>query len=503
MWTDGKSRHGAPLWSWDGTRVVWSQNARNGRDEDLWTADADGRNAKLWLELEGSWSPTDLSRDGATVLLSHYLSSTRSELWAFRSSTGEKQRLSPAGEVSVSGGALGPDGTWALAASDHESEFKQLYRVDLASGAWTSLTPGLTWGVDGFALAPDGKTAAVVVNERGWDRLHLLDLKSGRLRPVSGLPEGQIGTMGFDLANPRRLGLTAGGPQSPLDAWVLDTKTGAAVRWTTSETGGLDPSTFVRPETVTWTTFDGRTLDALAYRPSGTGPFPVVISIHGGPEGQSRPSMNPLAQVLVQRGFVYLEPNVRGSTGYGKSFLAADNGRLREDAVKDIGTLLDWISRQPDMDAKRVAVRGGSYGGYMVLASLIHHGERLRAGIDIVGISDFVTFLESTRAYRQDLRRVEYGDERDPDMRAFLQSISPMARANEIRSQLLVMHGANDPRVPVQEAEQIVAKVRANGYRVGYLRAENEGHGFRKKQNRDLAEALQVMFLEQALELPR
>jgi dipeptidyl aminopeptidase/acylaminoacyl peptidase len=226
----------------------------------------------------------------------------------------------------------------------------------------------------------------------------------------------------------------------------------------------------------------------------------VLVHIHGGPEAQARPWFTPLIQYLaVESGVTVLVPNVRGSDGYGKSWLALDDGRRREESVRDIGALLDWVAQQPELDAQRVAVYGGSYGGYMVLASLVHFGDRIRAGVDVVGIANFVTFLENTAPYRRALRRAEYGDESDREMRPFLADISPIAHVDRIRSALFVAHGANDPRVPASEAEQIVAAVRANGHEVWYMLARNEGHGFLRKENRDTFTELAVMFLERSL----
>lgn len=497
--TDGTHRHGGVVWSHDGQRMAWTGTARNGTDYDVYVRDLDGTEATRVFEGEGYWYLTDWSDDGATMVLGHYISSTRSELWRLDLATGNKVRLSPEGEVSIAGGALLDDGS-VLLVSDHEGEFLKLYRASPDGSALTPLATSLEWNVEDLAVSPDGRTVAVAVNERGWSKLYLLDLKKGRLRPAEGLPDARITGLTFDPDDPRTLGLTLYGPNLQADAWTLDVRKGKATRWTRSETGGLDVGTFVAPELVTWTSFDGLELDGLLYKPVGQGPFPVVVSIHGGPEGQSRPTLSGLTQVLVRdHGIAVLEPNVRGSRGYGKSFLKLDNGMKREDSVKDIGALLDWVAAEPSLDGERVAVRGGSYGGYMVLASLVHFGDRLVAGIDNVGISNFVTFLENTKAYRRDLRRVEYGDERDPEMRAHLQAISPVSRADAIQSRLFVIHGANDPRVPVGEAEQIVAAARANGQDVWYLRAENEGHGFRKKANRDVATALQVTFLVDAL----
>ena len=280
----------------------------------------------------------------------------------------------------------------------------------------------------------------------------------------------------------------------------MDLRRRSLTRWTQSEIGGLDPSRFVEPTVVRYDTFDERQIPAFYYRPPGEGPFPVVVLIHGGPESQARPYFSPLTQYLAsERGIAVLVPNVRGSDGYGKSYLLLDNGAQREDSVQDIGALLDWAQAQDELDTDRAAVYGASYGGYMVLASLLYFGDRLRAGVDMVGISNFVTFLQNTREYRRDLRRAEYGDERDAEMRATLMRISPLTRAAEIRSALFVAHGANDPRVPVSEAEQLVEAVRGAGQSVWYMLARNEGHGFRRKENRDLFMQLMVMFLEQQL----
>jgi dipeptidyl aminopeptidase/acylaminoacyl peptidase len=282
----------------------------------------------------------------------------------------------------------------------------------------------------------------------------------------------------------------------------MDWDSGELVRWTFSEVGGLDTEGFAMPEVFDYPTFDKvgdqqRRIPAFIYRPEGEGPHPVIIQIHGGPESQSRPSFSSTYQLWVDRlDAAVIRPNVRGSAGYGKSYLKLDNGFLREDSVRDIGALLDWIAEQPDLDETRVAVYGGSYGGYMVLASSVHYSDRLKAAVDIVGISSFVTFLENTESYRRDLRRVEYGDERDPEMRAHLEKISPLNNVEKIDVPMFVVQGQNDPRVPVTEAEQIVAALREQGSPVWYMNALNEGHGFRRKENRDLFQEATVLFFE-------
>jgi dipeptidyl aminopeptidase/acylaminoacyl peptidase len=283
----------------------------------------------------------------------------------------------------------------------------------------------------------------------------------------------------------------------------VDVKTGQVARWTESETGGLDARTFVEPELARFKSFDGLEISAFVYHPDPRkfpGKRPVIVSIHGGPESQSRPGF--LARnnyFLNELGVAVIYPNVRGSSGYGKTFLEADNGFKREDSVKDIGALLDWIALQRSLDSARVCVMGGSYGGYMVLASMAHFNDRLRCGVDIVGISNFLTFLKNTQDYRRDLRRVEYGDERNPEMAAFLQRISPTENVQKIRKPMLVVQGKNDPRVPVTEAEQMVAALRKNGNQTWYLMAQDEGHGFAKKKNADYQFYVTILFLREFL----
>jgi dipeptidyl aminopeptidase/acylaminoacyl peptidase len=272
--------------------------------------------------------------------------------------------------------------------------------------------------------------------------------------------------------------------------------------WAAADTAGVDTSAFQPIEVIEWPSFDGRTISGLIQRPPKkfTGRRPVLIEIHGGPEAQARIGFNGRYNYLVNElGIALIEPNVRGSTGFGKTFHTLDNGRLREDSVKDIGSLLDWIARQPDLDASRIVVQGGSYGGYMANAVAVHYSDRIRGVIPDVGISNFVTFLERTESYRRDLRRSEYGDERDPAMREFLASISPVNNAQKVKVPMLIVHGRNDPRVPVQEAEQIAATVVANGVPVWTLIAENEGHGFAKKENTDYLFYARVLFLEKFL----
>ena len=332
--------------------------------------------------------------------------------------------------------------------------------------------------------------------------LHFFDAESGAEVDAPKLPGGIPSNLRW-RPDGKELAFVLETPTTPDDAWVLTLENGRVERWTASETGGVDQPDSVDMELVTMKSFDETEISAFLYRPDAErfpGPRPVLIVIHGGPEGQSRPGyMGSMSYFLNEMGIALVYPNVRGSSGYGKTYLQMDNAFKREDSVRDIGTVLDWIEPAPGLDGDRVGVYGGSYGGYMVLASVVHFSERLSAAIDVVGISNFVTFLENTQDYRRDLRRVEYGDERDPEMRKHLEAIAPLNRVDEMKTPLFVIQGLNDPRVPASESEQIVKAVRANDKPVWYLLANDEGHGFRKQKNREFQMYTMVMFLQEHL----
>lgn len=342
---------------------------------------------------------------------------------------------------------------------------------------------------------------AAQFNVDGRDELRLFDGESGRELPAPKLPPGNVGSTVYDRVR-NEIAFTTNGARGPSQIFSLSPE-GKVEQWTQAATEGVDTRLFSEQSIVRWKSFDGMTISGLLSQPSATrfpGRRPVIIAIHGGPEGQATVGFIGRNNYFVNElGIALIQPNVRGSTGYGKSFLAADNGFKREDSVKDIGALLDWIATQPNLDPKRVLVMGGSYGGYMTLAVATHYADRIAGAIDVVGISHFVTFLQNTESYRRDLRRVEYGDEREPAMREFLDRISPLTNAAKIKKPLFVVQGKNDPRVPYTEAEQIVAKVRESGTPVWYLRAENEGHGFARKENQDYQFLSTILFLQQTL----
>jgi dipeptidyl aminopeptidase/acylaminoacyl peptidase len=502
--TDGKSRNDGPVWSDRGDRFVFSTSRRNGKDTDVHVMAAGAADSAPLLEREGSWYALDWSADGAKVLVMKYISANQTELYVVEVASRAVTRFHPAEPPIAFGGAVfSQDGKGVYYTSDENSEFQRLRYEGLAGDGARVLSQDIPWDVEELELSDDGRTLAFTVNAGGITQLHLRNTKNGKALEVPPLPVGLISSLEFHRDS-RRLAFVLNGARSPSDVFSFEIGKPALTRWTRSETGGLDAATFTEPSLVEFPSFDGRKIPAFYYRPAAPkvagGKIPVLISIHGGPESQSLPSFSPLTEFYVRElGLAVLLPNVRGSSGYGKSYLQLDNGFKREDSVKDIGALLDWIALQPELDARRVAVFGGSYGGYMVLASMTHYNDRLRAGIDIVGISNFVTFLTNTKDYRRDLRRVEYGDERDPAMKAFLEKISPTTNANRISKPMFIVQGANDPRVPASEAEQIVAAVRKQGGQAWYLLAKDEGHGFAKKGNRDYYQNAMVLFLQQHL----
>jgi dipeptidyl aminopeptidase/acylaminoacyl peptidase len=505
--TDGRSRNVSPRWSRSGRFVAWSSNARNGKDMDLWVADpAAPSSARLLKQVSGEWIAADWSPDDHTIAAVEFLSANESYVHTIDVATGATQdltpRAAPGAETVFYGDVLFAKGGRSLYwTTDAGSEFQRLSRYDLQTKASKVLTSSISWNVEDFDLSDDGRLMAFSTNEDGLSRLHFLETETDRELPAPNLPAAEIGRMGFRPGS-KELGFTMTSAGIPSDAYSYDVTTKTLTRWTRSETGGLDPAGFPEPELIHFKSFDGRQIPGLLYKPGGKfhAPFPVVINIHGGPEGQSRPGfLGRTAYVVRELGIAMVYPNVRGSTGYGKTYLKLDNGMKREDTVADIGALLDWIKTRPELDASRIAVTGGSYGGYMTLATMTHYSDRLRCGMESVGISNFLSFLKNTQDYRRDLRRAEYGDERDPAMKEFLERISPLTSVRKITRPLLVAAGQNDPRVPVTESEQIVTAVRGNGVPVWYILGKNEGHGFQKRNNQDYLQAAQVLFLQRFL----
>ncbi len=496
----GRSQNNNPRWSHKGDRIAYSSTRRNGADSDLYAMDplhpeSDRRVASVE---GGGWSVTDWSPDDRRLLVVEQVSVNETRLWSVDVAEGTKTRVSPDGaEPTVWHSALfHPDGKRAYVLTDRDAEVAYLALLDLATGEVRRVSGARSWEVERFDLSRDGGTLAFVVNEEGLSKLFLLDTGTGAEREVREVPAGVIGRIALH-PDGKQLAFSVGSSAAPADVYAVDLKADAVTRWTESETGGVLLA-LPQPEVVRWKSFDQREISGFLYRPAKhfAGRRPVLVVIHGGPEAQARPNFrSQWSYLLDQLGVALLEPNVRGSTGYGKTFVKLDNGMARDGAVQDIGALLDWIEQQPNLDASRVMVFGGSYGGFMALASATHFSDRLRGAIDVVGISNFATFLENTEDYRRDLRRVEYGDERDPLMRAYFNRTAPLTNAGKITKPLFVIQGANDPRVPRSEAEQIVAATRKNGVPVWYLLGTNEGHGFNKKENQDYLFFATIEFL--------
>jgi dipeptidyl aminopeptidase/acylaminoacyl peptidase len=502
--TDGKSRNEFGAWRRDGGLIGYTSTRRNGTDSDLYVMDPrDPKTDRLVAQVKGGgWSIEDFAPDGKSAVVGEYISVTKSNLYRLDIVSGV---LTPIGDhkkaIAHGGAKYAPDGTlWAT--SDEGSDFQRLGTIDVATGRFTPRSPDKIWDVEQFDIAEDGSFIAYATNEAGINRIKLLDPANGAVRTVDGLPAGVAG--GIEIAPWGTIGLTYASAKSPSDAYAIDPKTLAVTRWTKSETGGLNPDVNVEPVFVEVKSFDKESVSGFLYRPDPAkfpGRRPLIVNIHGGPEGQSQPGFQGRNNYLLnEQGIAIFYPNVRGSTGFGKRFVSLDNGPFkREDTVKDVGAFLDALAKDPTIDPGRIAVTGGSYGGYMCYAVAIRYADRLKGANCVVAISSFVTFLENTQSYRRDLRRVEYGDERDPVQRAKLVEISPLTSVDRLTIPLMVVTGGNDPRVPASEADQVIKAVRAKGGTAWHLLGQNEGHGFAKKENADYQFWAGLMFWRQTL----
>jgi dipeptidyl aminopeptidase/acylaminoacyl peptidase len=504
--TDGKARNLLGPWSSKGDEIAYMSTRRTGKDTDLWVVNpADPKTDHLLTKLEGGgWDPLDWSPDDKKILLKEEISINEAYLWLVDTTTGEKSALTPRAakeKISYEDGQFSKDGKGNYVTTDKESEFHRLAYLDLTTKQTRYLTSNIPWDVASFQLSHDGRRIAFVTNEAGVDVIHVRNSSFEKDVALPKLPTGVVGVIRWHH-NSRDLGFTVTNARGPGDAYAIDITTEKLERWTNSETA-VKTDAFPEAELVKWKSFDGKEISGFLYRPPAAkfpGKRPILIVIHGGPEGQSQP-------VFLGRGNYYLNelgialiyPNVRGSTGYGKTFSLLDNGFQREDTYKDINSLFDWIGAQSDLDASRICVTGGSYGGHMTLAVSTFYSGRIKCSVDVVGMSNLVTFLEHTEAYRRDLRRIEYGDERDPKMHDFLEKIAPMNNIEKIKKPMLVVAGKNDPRVPASESEQIVAALKKQGTPVRYLIGKDEGHGFRKKTNQDFQFYTTVEFLKEYL----
>ena len=503
--TEPGTRNQSYQFSKDGRLMAWARAVKGSGDYAILTVDpANPASRRVAHQGKGALGVADISGDKSRALIARGISNRETRLSILDLATGQAAELPWTSDPArYEEAGFAPGGTSVIAITDYGSDVRRLVAIDIATGKRTLLTPDLKWDVETYELSDDGKLLAYAVNEDGYSRLHVIDRSSGRALAQPQLPGGILTGLEFS-SDGQRLAISMSTATSAGDVWTWDVAASKLTRWTTSELGVLDPRTLAEPKLIRFKSFDGLSVPAFVYRPTNVpadAKTPVVLDIHGGPESQTRPGWNPGAQYMANMlGATVILPNVRGSDGYGKRYLNLDNGPKREDSVRDIGALLDWVARQPNLDASRVAVYGQSYGGYMSLAVMTHYSDRLAGGVERYGISDFITFLTNTEAYRRDNRRAEYGDERLPEMRAVFERINPMANVGKITKPMLVMQGANDPRVPKSESDQVVAKIRQGGTPVWYVVFADEGHGFLKKPNNDLRREVETVFLRQLFE---
>lgn len=501
----GKSQNGGIVWNKKGDKIVYSSTRRNGADRDVYMMNPlDKTTDKLVVELTGGgWGIADWSDDESIILLEEYISVNESRIWTFNTKTGEKSRVLPtADERTVySAVAITSDNSGMYLLTTSGSEFSKLAFYNFQTKKLNILTPDINWDITSIDVSEDEQKIAFVANEMGISKLFIMNTKTGKYTPVNSIPTGLIGGLEWHKNN-ISLGFSYASSNSSSDIYEWNTSNNQLIRWTESELGGIDASRIQTPQLIKWKSFDGLEISGFLYPPDKkfSGKRPVIINIHGGPEGQSRPGFIGRNNYYLQElGICIIFPNVRGSTGFGKTFTDMDNGFKREESVKDIGSLIDWIAQQPNLDASRIMITGGSYGGYMTLACAFHYNDKIRCSLDVVGISNFNTFLKNTESYRRDLRRVEYGDERDPAMAAFFEKIAPLNNVEKITKPIFIVQGKNDPRVPYTEAQQMVEKIRNNGGKVWYLMANDEGHGFGKKNNQDFLFYSTIEFVKQNL----
>ena len=498
----GRSQNGGVHWKKDGSGFYFTSTQRNGGDRDIYYMNPnEPKSTQLILEVKGGgWGISDVSKDGNQLLISEYISANESFIWHLDVPTKKLTEVTDRKEKSIvqvgADFSSKPNEIWFI--TDRDNEFQRLATMDVTTKKITYVTSAIPWNVESYVLSKDKSKMVFSTNEGGLNKLYLMNTDTKQFSEVPNLPIGLIG--GFDFsANTQSLFFTQSTANSSSDVYQLDFMTNQIVRWTESELGEMQPEDLSKPQYIEWSSFDKMKISGFYYPAASKfkGKRPVLINIHGGPEGQSMASFSGANSYYTnEMGVALIFPNVRGSSGFGKTYIAKDNGFLREDSVKDIGALLDWIAQQPELDKDRIMIMGGSYGGYMTLATAFHYADRIRCSVDIVGISNFNTFLKNTEEYRRDLRRAEYGDERNEKMYAFLDKISPLNNTSKIKKPMFIIQGTNDPRVPVTEATQMRDKLKAQGNTVWYLEAKDEGHGFRKKPNVDFQRLAVIKFME-------
>jgi dipeptidyl aminopeptidase/acylaminoacyl peptidase len=506
--TDGKSWNGAPLWSNSGRQIAFSSNARTQVDTDIDVVDPEtGALPHLVLTGDGAaWAALDWSPDDGKLLVLKTVSPSEGYLYVVEVATGQKRELEPgASRERIGGAKFSRDGQGVYVISDRDGEFTKLRYVNLFTAARSPVAAAAPGSVEELALSRDGHYLAFVSNEAGASKLNLQDLSARQdLTPPTLPAPGIIADLHFDAPG-KRLAFSFTSATQPRDAYVLDIAANRLEAWTHSEAGAVDTAKFVAPRLAQFPTFDRedgrlRQEPAYVYEPMRAGPHPVLILLHDGPAGEFRPSFDPwLEYVVNELGFAVVAPNIRGSSGYGKSYARLANGESRDDVVKDLGALIVWVDAQSSFDAGRVVVAGTGYGGYLALIALVNYSDRLRGGVDAAGITDLISYLEATPPFRQTEQRAQYGNERDPAMRPYLRRISPLTNADRISQPLLVMQGKSDAEVPAAQSDLIVNRLRSRNIDVEYLQALHEGHTWRRQTNREAYYRAFSNFLSQAL----
>ncbi len=505
--TDGRSPTTNPVWTHAGDRLVYA-SLRDGKNIDLFLMNPlDPKSDRLLAHPPNggySW-PLDVSPDDSKVLMRQFFSAAESYLWIVDMNSGQMTLLTPkqGNEPAAYTSALwSKDGKGVYVVTDRDSEFRRLAYLDLATKQYRFLADHVKWNIEGFELSPDGKMVAFISNEDGIGRLHLLDTATGKERPIPELPAGIVSGLLW-TKDGRDLGFMMTSAKYPNDVYSLDVQTGKVERWTKSETGGINTDYFPDAELIRWPSFDGRMISGFIYRPPKSrfpGKRPAIIDVHGGPQLQARPEYSGRYSYLINElGVAIIHPNVRGSSGYGKSFLKLDDGILRTGAIADVGALLDFIKTQPDLDGGRVMIRGESYGGFMALACAVQYSDRIRAVQATAGIANLTTLFQTQASWKNPLLRIEYGDERDPKIQEFWHSIAPSVNAKRIEAPVFIVHGKNDARMPLSQADEMVAALKQNGTTVWNLLGKDEGHGFAKKRNRDYLFYATAMFMKDTL----
>ncbi|WP_435179758.1 S9 family peptidase [Halorussus sp. AFM4] len=492
-------------WNSDGSTFAFASNRREEAVFDVYVQGRDerGDDAELVYEGDGLLSPVGWSPDDESLAIVKSHSSFDQDVYVLDVETGELDHVTPhEGDVRFTSINWSPDGDALYLATDEGADTTYFARLDVETYEIETVDDGGDWNVESVGVDEDTGRFVFGRNVDGYTELTVGEL-TGETDyeefPTPDLPRGVTGGPAFD-DEAERFALTVTRSTDNTNVYVVDVESGETQRWTDAATAGIPRSSFVKPELIRYETFDGREIPAFFSLPADAGGgadggAPVIVDIHGGPESQRRPSFSPVKQYFCNRGYAYFEPNVRGSSSYGKAYTHLDDVRKRMDSVKDIEAAVEWLRDRSEVDPDRIVAMGGSYGGFMVLAALTEYPDLWAAGVDIVGIANFVTFLENTGDWRREHREAEYGSLEED--REFLESISPTTNADRIEAPLLVLHGANDPRVPVGEAERIADVVAEQGVPVEKLIFEDEGHGFSKLENRIEAYTTVADFLDE------